>query len=402
MKRSQTRAGALIALVGALFAQTGKPGPSDPTSKALAATLAFTSTLTDEQRPKAIYTYDSDRKPKWNNLPPNMANPAGIPLSELNPTQRDLALAVVQSVLSPYGYQKTLNVMDADAYFGTNMGAAFPTGRDAYRLAIFGKPSLTEPWEIQFNGHHLGLNVTIVGKNNVMAPSMIGAYPNIYPKDGKEFHVMGEETSRAISLMQALSADQQKKATITSVMGDYILGPGHDGEVVQPEGLKASEMTAQQKKILLDLTSRWVNVINDSAAKIKMAEVQKNIDATWFAWSGKPDAGEKAYFRVQGPTVWIEYAPQNSGFGAGGGRGGGRGGSGGRGGGRGGSGGGQGFGGQPQAQGPGGGDRGGAPRVGLGGQPNVTGQITAERDPNHVHTVYRDFTNDYGKRLAAR
>ena len=404
MTKPQIYGAAFIALIGALSAQTNAPGSADATSKALAATQAFTATLTDEQRPKAIYEYDSDRKPKWNNLPPNMANPAGIPLADLSPVQRDLAFVVVKSVLSPYGYQKALDVIDADAYFGTNMGAGFPTGRNAYRLAIFGKPSLTEPWEIQFNGHHLGLNVTIVGKNNVMAPSMIGAYPNIYPKDGKEFHVMGGETSRAVSLMQALTADQQKKATITSVMGDYILGPGHDGEVVQPEGLKASEMTTQQKKILLDLTSRWVNVINDPAAKAKMSEVQKNIGLTYFAWSGTPDAGEKAYFRVQGPTVWIEYAPQNSGFG-GGGRGGGRGGSGGgRGGGRGGSGGpGQGFGGPPQGQGQGGGDRGGgAPRVGLGGQPNVTGQITAERDPNHVHTVYRDFTNDYGKRLASK
>ncbi len=388
MRKLNSRIAALITLAGAIFAQTKAPGPADATSKALAATLAFTSTLTPEQRQKAVYEFDSDRKPKWNNLPPSMANPAGIPLSELDARQQDLALAVVKSALSAYGYQKTMDVIDADAYFGTDMGATFPTGKSAYRLAIFGKPSLTEPWEIQFNGHHLGLNVTIVGKNNVMAPSMIGAYPNIYPKNGKEFHVMGEETTRAMKLMQALNADQQKKATITSVMGDYILGPGHDGEVVQPEGLKAAEMTAQQKAILLDLTSRWVNVINDPAAKAKMDEVRKNIDTTWFAWSGAPDAGEKAYFRIQGPTVWIEYAPQNSGFGAGGrggGGGGGRGGSGGggRGGGRGGSG-------------------GGAPRVGLGGQPNVTGQITAERDPNHVHTVYRDFTNDYGKRLAAK
>jgi hypothetical protein len=32
----------------------------------------------------------------------------------------------------------------------------------------------------------------------------------------------------------------------------------------------------------------------------------------------------------------------------------------------------------------------------------VTGVVTAERDPNHIHSVYRDFTNDYGKRLASK
>jgi len=137
-------------------------------------------------------------------------------------------------------------------------------------------------------------------------------------------------------------------------------GPGKDGQVLQPEGLQASDMTAAQKELLLDLTSAWVNIIDDQTAAAKMAEVRKNIDKTYFLWSGDTTVSGKAYFRVQGPTVWIEYSPQTVG-------------------------------------GPGSiGGRGGRG----GGRGNFDADPNRQLDPTHVHTVYRDFTNDYGKALA--
>jgi hypothetical protein len=50
-------------------------------------------------------------------------------------------------------------------------------GRDNYYLALLGTPSLTEPWMIQFGGHHLAINVTIVGKSNVMTPVSLQRSP---------------------------------------------------------------------------------------------------------------------------------------------------------------------------------------------------------------------------------
>ena len=34
------------------------------------------------------------------------------------------------------------------------------------------------------------------------------------------------------------------------------------------------------------------------------------IGETYFEWKGPTSKGSAAYFRVQGPSVWIEYAPQ--------------------------------------------------------------------------------------------
>ena len=41
-----------------------------------------------------------------------------------------------------------------------------------------------------------------------------------------------------------------------------------------------------------------------------MADIMDKLDDTYFAWSGSTTNGELAYYRIQGPTLVIEYAPQ--------------------------------------------------------------------------------------------
>lgn len=65
-----------------------------------------------------------------------------------------------------------------------------------------------------------------------------------------------------------------------------MLGPGRDGETVQPEGLKASAMNEQQRAMLLVLSSEWTGIVHESAAAARMAEIKAGLDETWFAWSG--------------------------------------------------------------------------------------------------------------------
>jgi len=95
-------------------------------------------------------------------------------------------------------------------------------------------------------------------------------------------------------------------------MRDLVLGPGHDGETIQPEGVKTSTFNDAQRKLLLELVAEWSGIINDAAAASKLNEIKANLGDTWFAWSGPLEAG-KGYFRIQGPTVIIEYAPQRLG-----------------------------------------------------------------------------------------
>lgn len=104
---------------------------------------------------------------------------------------------------------------------------------------------------------------------------------------------------------------------VSGSVGDLVLGPGKDGLTVLPEGIKASELSAAQRAILLDLIGKYVNVMHDDAAESKLEAIRTGLadtsNPTYFSWRGPVTAGSAAYFRVQGPNLFIEFAPQSMG-----------------------------------------------------------------------------------------
>lgn len=45
------------------------------------------------------------------------------------------------------------------------------------RFTLFGEPSETKPWGYMFFGHHLCINVFVVGQQMVIGPVFVGAEP---------------------------------------------------------------------------------------------------------------------------------------------------------------------------------------------------------------------------------
>jgi hypothetical protein len=281
---------------------------------------------------------------------------------DMTPAQRKAALALVAAALSREGFQKVTDIMNGDEVLkksgggrtGGRPGGGGPGGRgpgfgdppggrgpggggvrfgiDEYYIALLGTPSPTTPWMLQFGGHHLAINVTIVGADSVMTPSLPAAQPAKYTLNGQTIRPLGRENDKGFALINALSAAQRKKAVLDYEVNDLVLGPGADGKTIQPEGIRASELDARQQTMLFDIAHEWVGILNDEAARAKMAEIKANLPQTWFAWSGATKNGGLAYYRIQGPTLVIEYAPQQG-------------------------------------------------------------------DLDHIHTIYRDPTNDYGAKL---
>ena len=290
-----------------------------------------------------LFAFDDEKqRQRWSNLPVKMVPRAGISLEDMNATQRAAALAVVSSSLSARGFEKVEQIMEGDEVNKVKEQNNPLFGKDLYYISILGTPSVKDPWMLQFGGHHLALNVTIAGEQGVLTPTLTGAQPALYTSNGKIVRPLGQESDKAFALLNALDENQRKQAILSYRLADLVLGPGQDGKTIQPEGLKASAMNERQRAMLLDLISEWANIIHQSAAAARMAEIKAGLDETWFAWSGPitatPGQNIAAYYRIQGPKLVIEYAPQR-----------------------------------------------------LGGDPSM-----------HVHTMYRDPTNDYGRRPTAK
>jgi hypothetical protein len=338
--------------------RAGSPAPAASAAQAAAGTAgvvaaanAFLATLNDAERARGTFGFTSSQRTGWSNLPTGIFERKGLRFGDMTSRQRDAALALVAAALSRDGYKKVTDIMNGDEVLknagggrtggrqgGAGAGGAGGSGPrirfglDEYYIALLGAPSATAPWLIQFGGHHLAINVTVVGSNNVMTPSLPAAQPAKYTLNGQTIRPLGRENDKGFALINALNPAQQKQAILTYDVRDLVLGPGADGKVIQPEGIPASALDAGQQGLLLDVAHEWVGILNDAAADAKMAEIKANLPRTYFAWSGATNNGGLAYYRIQGPTLVIEYAPQQG-------------------------------------------------------------------DLDHIHTIYRDPTNDYGARL---
>lgn len=312
MNKTLLLAAALI-LCGARFGPNGFAQGS-PGAEISSAAKKFLASLDDTQRGKVAFDFkDEAQRKRWSNLPTSFVKRGGLRMGDLTQPQREAAMGVLAAALSPQGYTKVLQIVQADEVLKQAEGGRLNFGRDEYYVSFLGQPSANEPWMIQFGGHHLGLNITLVGEKGTLAPSHTGAQPAIYELEGKTVRPLGREADKAFALIASMDEAQRKQAILGFKMRDLVLGPGRDGQTIQPEGIKGSVLAEKQREMLMDLASEWTGIMHEAVAKAKMDELKKNIDETWFAWSGPTEKGAAAYFRIQGPTVIIEYAPQRMG-----------------------------------------------------------------------------------------
>jgi hypothetical protein len=297
---------------------------AEATTRIVAAAQAVVAALDDAGRSAVQFPFEGPQKTRWSNLPSPMFERRGLRLADVTEPQRAAVMKLLATALSRDGYQKVVNIMEGDEALRQGQGArgggrggrggpggggpAF--GREQYYLAFVGTPSTTQPWMLQFGGHHLAINLTIGGSQVSMTPSLPAAQPASFTVEGRTVRPLGDENDKSFALVNALDERQRGEAVLNYRVADLVLGPGQDGRTIQPEGLRASSMTPAQQTMLLGIIEEWAGITTDAYAGPRMAEIRSNLPQTYFAWSGPTTNGSAAYFRVQGPTLVIEYAPQ--------------------------------------------------------------------------------------------
>jgi hypothetical protein len=319
-----------LAQRGATSPPTSPGAPADSTARIVAAAQALLAALDDAGRAKVQFPFEGPQKTRWSNLPGPMYQREGLRLGDLTSAQRAAATALLSAALSRDGFRKVTDIMRGDEVLkkeaegrsgaagagrgrgGARGGGGARFGEDEFYLAFLGTPSVTAPWMLQFGGHHLAINLTMAGSQASMAPSLPAAQPATYTFEGRTVRPLGNENDKAFALINALNDTQRKQAILAFRVSDLVLGPGQDGRTIQPEGILASALTPPQQAMLLDLVREWTGIMNDAFGDLRMAEIRTRLPETYFAWSGPTTAGSVAYFRIQGPTLVIEYAPQGN------------------------------------------------------------------------------------------
>lgn len=297
------------------------------------AAQSFMASLTPDQQEAAQFKFDDAERLNWQFIPMKRA---GLSLKDMKPSQQHLAFALLNSALSHRGTSKALNIMALEQILAELENN--PTRRDAslYHFFIFGEPSTEKTWGWRVEGHHLSVSITLVDGQKILGtPSFYGANPGkVLQGPHKGLRVLAAEEDLGRDLVKSLDDQQRKLAVIDDTApADVINGPGRKASPLEPQGLAGSEMTAEQRKQLVQLVREYVFNLRPELARQDMQKIRKaGVRKIHFAWAGSLEPGEGHYYRVQGPTFILEYD-------------------------------------------------------------------NTQNNANHIHCVWRDFTNDFGEDL---
>ena len=276
------------------------------------AAESFLAALSPEQHRKTLFDVKNDEWRKWMNQ--SFYVRQGVSFDEMSPAQREAAFGLLRASLSARGLTLTRNIMRLNHTLGELNDDNFAEyGEWLYHITVMGTPSATEPWGWQFDGHHAVINYFVLGDQVVMTPYFAGSEP-VIAKAGKfkGTSIMEVEQSSALAMINGLDPSQRAKAVLkVSKTGNEILTEAwRDNVVLDYAGLQASELSPAQRQQLLALVDLYIGNMDDGHARVKMDEVARHLDRTYFAWIGGTTPGSVFYYRIHSPVVLIEFDHQ--------------------------------------------------------------------------------------------
>ncbi|MFF1924566.1 DUF3500 domain-containing protein [Streptomyces sp. NPDC058221] len=194
-----------------------RPGGSFDATAVTFAAMGLFDGLTAEQRTKVLLPFTDPGRTHWNFLPESGRH--GLALGELDRQQEVLAHRLIAESMSIPAYARVVQVMTNEHVLRElNLpvfGHVAATLRDArgYFLTFFGQPQPDTTWGWRLVGHHLSISLTVVDGDLINAtPFLIGAEPARFGP----FRILGEEEDAGFVLLDGLTGSQREEAVIHS------------------------------------------------------------------------------------------------------------------------------------------------------------------------------------------
>jgi len=223
MKHVWIRVGAVSVAAVLLMAAYKR---AEQSSVMASAANAFLNSLWTDQKAQVMYPFEDDQRMEWHFIPlpaPTAPPPIlakarkGLSFGQMAPYQRELATALLASGLSQQGFIKAESIMSLDQVLLMIEQGAGPNRRDPdnYYVTIFGTPAEKGTWGYRVEGHHISQNYTIVDGKIVDAPSFFGSNPaEVRVGPRKGLRVLAAEDDYGYEMIDALDAGQKATAVV--------------------------------------------------------------------------------------------------------------------------------------------------------------------------------------------
>lgn len=294
-------------------------------------TLLFLETLPLEQKESGTVSLEDSARTNWTNLPIGLAPRPGIQYGALSEKSKIAFHQVLSSMLSSQGYLKTFAIMQVDDILHELFEIQYSRGQinenaikmirglnwdyGNYFLIIAGNPEKDDTWGLKFEGHHLSLNLTVSGKNFSMTPMFLGSDPAVVEDTQYAgLRPLSKEEDYGFWLINSLDDLQKKKATVQGqVPRDIITSPERPQWLEEYQGIKGSELTEGQQKILHYLIEEYISNLDRQKAEEYLNKLHANgMGEIYFAWIGSYEPMKAHYYVIHSPDFLIEY--DNVGF----------------------------------------------------------------------------------------
>jgi hypothetical protein len=257
-----------------------------------AAASAFLDALSLDQRTTATAPFSAADRSEWLYVP---AQRPGLALRDMTEQQRELAYELLRAGLSDRAFGEARQIMSRE-----------PEGRTihplSYYFRVFGDPAGSDPWGFSASGHHVVVNVAVVGAE----PATILSGPDA----GLRFLPYEEDLAR--DLLGGLDSARREAAIVAEVAPADILtrnDPVADPSVL-PKGLAYGDLADDQRALLERLVRHYVTRALPAVAEAAWRRIgEAGLEAVTFSWAGPTERGigNKHYYAVQGPTFILEY-----------------------------------------------------------------------------------------------
>ena len=201
-----------------------------------AAASAFLESLDTPRRAAAQFPFEGDERYRWNYRPDGFAWEGqtfwheGLRLVNMTEVQRKAALDLLDVGLSDVGRRRVDAIMalETDLRVTERVTTFVPhvvRDPELYSFAIFGEPGGSAPWAWRAGGHHLGLHFAVIDGDLVApTPLFFGANPaEVRHGPNVGLRTLPEEEDVARELLASLDPDRKRVAIVSPTAPGDIL-----------------------------------------------------------------------------------------------------------------------------------------------------------------------------------
>ena len=275
--------------------------------------MCFCKVFLKNKKTKIQFGFNEEERYNWNYVPRKRK---GLSLNEMTDEQIKDAFALLRTALSDTGFSKTNSIIQLENVLReVENRPANDTYRDPgnYSFSIFGNPGTDAIWGWRLEGHHVAFNFS--SENNRLVsgtPGFLGSNPAIVLSGSeKGKYILKDEAELAFALLHALNKEQTDKAIISNeAPGEILTAASRYAMINDPKGILYNELNGSQQKIFMELLSIYIHRYTRLFAEGMMKEIEEaDLNKLRFAWAGDQETGvgHPHYYRIQGPTIIIEY-----------------------------------------------------------------------------------------------